>query len=80
MQKIRTFGLFFENRVHWQLEVKKILQNGWYRLHIYLGTNKTLIHNSLYVFDNWGKKNSVIKICSTFTVRKGLPEGPSRSG
>jgi len=26
MQKIRIIGLFFENRVHWQLEVKKILQ------------------------------------------------------
>jgi hypothetical protein len=25
------------------------------RLHIYLHTNKTLMHNSLYVFNSWGK-------------------------
>jgi len=29
--------------------------DGYFRLHIYLRTNKTLIHNSLYVFDNWGE-------------------------
>jgi len=23
MQKIRTIGLFFENRLHWQFEVKE---------------------------------------------------------
>ena len=29
--------------------------NGCFRIHIYLRTNKILIHNSLYVFDKWGK-------------------------
>jgi hypothetical protein len=28
------------------------------RIHIYLLTNKTLIHKSLYVFDNWRKNLS----------------------
>ena len=41
--------------------------------------NKTLIHNSLYVFDSWGK-NETIKRCSTITVWKCLPEGSSHSG
>jgi len=29
---------------------------GCFGLRIYLLANKTLIHNSLYVFDNWGKR------------------------
>jgi hypothetical protein len=37
--------------------VKKISTNSCFRLRIYLRTNKTLIHNSLYVFDNWGRGN-----------------------
>ena len=56
MQKIRVIGFFLENRLHWQFEVgKKIFTNGCFRLHIYLCTNKTLLHNSLYVFENGGK-------------------------
>jgi hypothetical protein len=55
MQKIRTIRFFFENRVHWQLEVEKYSTNGYFRLRIYLRTNTTLIRNSLYVFDSWGK-------------------------
>ena len=37
----------FENRLHWQFEVEKKSTNCCFRLHIYLRTNKTLIHNSL---------------------------------
>jgi hypothetical protein len=59
MQRIRIIGFFFENKLHWQSEVEKdISTNGCFRVHIYLRTNKTLIHNSLYVFDNWGKNLS----------------------
>ena len=47
---------FFENGLHWQFEVgEKIYTNGCFRLRIYLRTNKTLIRNSLYVFDKWGE-------------------------
>jgi len=43
--------LMFENEVHWRFEFKKITTtNRYYRLRIYLPTNKTLTHNSLYVF------------------------------
>jgi len=56
MQKIRIIGFFFENRLQWQFEVeKKISTDGYFRLHISLRINTTLIHTSLYVFDNWGK-------------------------
>jgi hypothetical protein len=59
MQKIRIIGFSPENRLHWQSEVEKIVcKNGRFRLHIYLHKNKTLIHNSLFVFDNCGKKLS----------------------
>jgi hypothetical protein len=41
--KIRKTGFFFENRPHCQFEVEnKLLKNGWFRLHIYLHTDKTL--------------------------------------
>ena len=78
MQKIRIIGFFFENRLRWQFEVENISTNGCFRLHIYLRTYKILIHNSLYVFDKWGKILA-IKGCRTITVRKCLPEGTSRS-
>jgi hypothetical protein len=55
VHKIWITGFFFENRLHWQFEGEKISTNCSCRLHIYLLTNKTLIHNSLYVFDNWGR-------------------------
>jgi hypothetical protein len=56
MQKIRIIGFFFENNLHWQFEAEiDIFTNGCFRLYMYLCTNKILIHNSLYVFDNWGK-------------------------
>jgi hypothetical protein len=37
-------------------EVANISTNASFRLHIYLRTNKTLIHNFFYVLGNWGKK------------------------
>jgi len=43
MQKIWVIGFFFENRLHWQYEVGGggNSTNGYFRLHIDLGTNKT---------------------------------------
>jgi len=35
--------------------VEKNYANDCFRLHIHLRTHNTLIHNSLYVFDNCGK-------------------------
>jgi len=58
MQKIQIIGFLFEKRLHWQFEEENISMNSCFRLYIYLGTNKTLIHNSLYAFDNWGKNLS----------------------
>ena len=55
MQGIWIIGFFFENRPHWQSEVEKISTNSCFRIHIYLRTNKTFKHNSLYVFDKQGK-------------------------
>jgi len=43
------------------LNLKKISTNGCFGLHIYLRTNETSIHNSLYVFDNWRKNLSCKK-------------------
>ena len=54
MQKMQIIGFFFANGLHWQFEVEKNSTNGSFRLHIYLRTNTTLIHNFLYVFDSWG--------------------------
>jgi hypothetical protein len=54
-------------------------RNNCCRLHIYWRTNKTLIQNSLYVFDKWGKI-LLIKRCSTIAGRNCLLEGPRRSG
>ena len=65
--------------LHWQFEVEKFSTNGCFRLHIYLHTNKTLIHNSIYVFDNWGK-NLSHKGYKIFTVGKRFPEGSGQSG
>jgi hypothetical protein len=39
-----------------------------------LGTNKTLIRNSLYVFENWGK-NLSCKRSNTIAVRKCYQKG-----
>ena len=60
MQKIRIIGFLFENILHWQFGVgKKKSTNGCCKLYIYLRTNKTLTHNSLYLFENffWGGRN-----------------------
>jgi len=54
MQNIRITELFFENCLYRKVDVENNFYNGSFRLHIYLPMNKTLIHNSLYVFDNWG--------------------------
>ena len=53
MHKIRIIGFFF-NSLHWQYAVKQISTTGSCRLHIYLHTSKTHVHNSLYVFGTWG--------------------------
>jgi hypothetical protein len=56
MQIIQIIVFFFENMLHWKSEVgEKISMNGSFGLHVNLRTNKTLIHNFLCVFDNWGK-------------------------
>jgi hypothetical protein len=44
MQKIRIIGFLFENRLRRQFQVENISTNGYFRLHIYLRTNKPLIH------------------------------------
>ena len=54
VQKIRIIEFFYESRLHWQFEVGKNSTTSCFRLHICLRTNKTLIHNPLYIFDNWG--------------------------
>ena len=59
MQKPRIIRFFFENGLHWQFEVEKISTRGCFRLTIYLETNETLIHNSLYVFDKGAKDLSL---------------------
>jgi hypothetical protein len=58
MHKIRIIGFFFENILHWQFKAEKISTTAIFKLHIYLGTNKTLIHNSLYVCESWRKNLS----------------------
>ena len=62
MQKIRTTGLFLKIGYIGSLKLKKMYINSSFRRHIYLRTHKTLIHNSLYVFDNWGKNLSHKKL------------------
>jgi hypothetical protein len=54
MQKIRKIGFFFENMLRWQFEVENNSDKWLFSLHIYLRTNKILIHNSFHVFDNGG--------------------------
>jgi hypothetical protein len=53
MQKIRIIEFFFENRSLWQFEVGGggILQTA-----VCLRKNKILVHNSLYVSENWEEK------------------------
>jgi hypothetical protein len=70
MQKIWIIGFFLEIKLHWQFEVgKKNPTSGYFRLHIYLHTNKTLIHNSLYVLDKWGKNSSHKKIQYNYSTK-----------
>ena len=64
---------FFDQSYNGNLQWENISTYGCFRLH----TNKRFIHNSLYVVDNWGEKIEAIIRCSTSTVRKCLPEGPS---
>jgi hypothetical protein len=57
MQKIRIIGFLFKKIGYiGSLKGKKVPTNGCCRPHIYLPANITLILNSMYVFDNWGKK------------------------
>jgi len=55
MQEIRLIGFLFENRLHWPFKAENPPKNGCFRLHMDLRTNTTLIRNSLYVFEKWGK-------------------------
>jgi len=56
MKKIRIIGLFLIDYIG-SLNWKKKITNGYFRVHIYLPTNKTLVRNSLHVFDIWGVGN-----------------------
>ena len=47
----------------------KMSTNSCFRLHIYLHTNKTLIHNSLYVFDTWGKSLGLKKMWYNYSKK-----------
>jgi hypothetical protein len=71
MQNVRITGFYLEIVYVGRLMWKIISKNGCFGLHIYLLTNKTLIHNYLYVFDNWGIIVSH-KRCNIITVRKFL--------
>jgi hypothetical protein len=59
MKKIWIIRFLFENRLHWQLEGEQISTNSCFRLTIYLETNETLIHYSLYVLDKGAKDLSL---------------------
>jgi len=55
MQKTRIIGFFFfENSLHRQFVEEKNYINGCFRRHVYLHTNKILIHNFLCIY-KWGK-------------------------
>ena len=69
MQKFQIIEFFFENGPHWQFEVEKNCTNGSLRLHIYLLTNTTLIHNSLCVFDSWGENLSHKKVQYSYSKK-----------
>jgi hypothetical protein len=59
MQQIRIIRFFLKKGHIGSLRWKtKINTNRCFRLHIYLRKHKTLIHNFLHVFDEWGKKTS----------------------
>jgi len=58
MLKIRIIGFFFANRLHRQFDVAKNAHKGFFLIRIYLRTDTTVMHNSLYVFDNWEEKLS----------------------
>ena len=49
--EVWKIGLFFENMLHWQLEVANVSTHCCVRLRIYLRSNKT-IHNSLQFLTN----------------------------
>jgi len=55
MQKFRIIELFFASGLHWQFEVGKKFLRTAVSGYMFIGVHiKTLIHNSLYLFDNWG--------------------------
>jgi len=51
-QKIRKLDFSLTISYIGILNWGKFSTNGYFRLHIYLRTNKTLMHNSLFVFEN----------------------------
>jgi len=53
-RKSRQLDFYLKKGYIGSLKWKKISMNSCFKLYIYFGTNKTLIHHSLYVFDNWG--------------------------
>jgi hypothetical protein len=66
MQKIRIIEFVFDNRQHWQFKVEKNSPTGIFRLHIYLRTNKTLIHLEFgKSLSNLGT-TSAVTICSVY--------------
>ena len=51
------------------LEWKIIFTNCCFRLHVYLHTNKTLIHNYLCVFEKWGKNLNHKKVQYNYSTK-----------
>jgi hypothetical protein len=71
MQKIQIIGFFFENRLHWQCEVKKIFTNGYFRLYIYLYSNTTLFGwwlSTVTSDENFGNSLSNLGTPLAFTI------------
>jgi len=57
---MKTIGFIFEQRQQWRFKVGEGgSTNGRFRPHIYLRTNKTLLHNFLHEYENWGKTQAI---------------------
>ena len=68
VETIRIIGVFFENRLNWQIGVEKIPTNSDFRImFIYLQIKHK--YNSLYVFDDW-RKTEVLKKCSIVAAKQ----------
>jgi len=71
MQKIQIKDFSLKIGYIGSVKWKKLSTNRCVSLHIYLRTNKTLIHNSLYVFDNQEGKIWAIKLQEENVYLKG---------